>query len=82
MPLIALLDLDVTTTATDGLYLVYVFDRTVERVYLSMNHGATQHPRQAESDGFKGKAAEASALIEIRAEREFGREVLPATREG
>ena len=68
VPWIALLNPDVTTTATDGLYLVYLYDRALQRVYLSMNQGATQHRRQAETDGLKGKAAEASALAEIGAE--------------
>lgn len=76
VPWIALLDPDVTTTATDGLYLVYLFDRDVQRVYLSMNQGATQHLRQAESDGLKGRAAEAAALAEIRAETDALRAAL------
>lgn len=68
VPWVALLDPDVTTTATDGLYVVYLFDRTVQRVYLSMNQGATQHRRHAEAQGLRGRAAERAALAEIVSE--------------
>lgn len=65
VPWIALLDPDVTTTATDGLYLVYLYDSSLRTVYLSMNQGATQHRRNAEQAGLKGRAAERAAIAEI-----------------
>jgi hypothetical protein len=68
VPWIALLDEDVTTTATDGLYLVYLFTSRMDAVYLSMNQGATQHLRSAAADGRKGRAAEVAAITEIAAE--------------
>lgn len=37
VPWIALLDPDVTLTATDGLYLVYLYTSKIDAVYLSMN---------------------------------------------
>jgi hypothetical protein len=65
IPWIALMDPDVTTTATEGLYLVYLFDRTLGRVYLSMNQGVTQHLNRAREDGATGRAAETAAIAEI-----------------
>lgn len=79
VPWIAFLDPDVTTTATDGLYLVYLFSSSLDRVYLSMNQGATQHRRRAEASGLKGRAAETAALAEIGAETRAMREALDAS---
>lgn len=76
VPWIAFLDPDVTTTATDGLYVVYLFSTSLERVYLSMNQGATQHRRRAEAQGLVGKGAEYAALAEIEAETAAMREAL------
>jgi hypothetical protein len=59
VPWIALLDPDTTTTAIDGLYLVYLDTSAIDAVYLSMNQGATQHLRNAEQDGHKGRAGRA-----------------------
>jgi MrcB-like, N-terminal domain len=68
VPWIALLDPDITTTATDGLYLVYLYTSDIAAVYLSMNQGATQHLRSAETDGHKGRSAEQAAIAEIAGE--------------
>ena len=68
VPWIALLDDDVTTTTTDGMYLVYLFTSTLDAVYLSINQGATQHLRAAEADGHKGRGAEIAATREIALE--------------
>jgi hypothetical protein len=68
VPWIALLDDDVTTTTTDGMYLVYLFTSTLDAVYLSINQGATQHLRAAEADGHKGRGAEIAATKEIALE--------------
>jgi hypothetical protein len=75
VPWIALLDPDVTTTATDGLYIVYLYTSGIDAVYLSMNQGATQHRRTAEMDGHKGRAADETALAEIAAETAVLREL-------
>lgn len=76
IPWIALLNPDVTTTATDGLYLVYLYSRSLQTVYLTMNQGATQHRLQAEAQGLKGRAAEDAAIEEISEETAALRGVL------
>lgn len=68
VPWISILNLDVTTTAQEGLYVVYLFRRDLSRVYLSMNQGATQHRRNAEDRGLVGVKAEAAALTELHRE--------------
>jgi MrcB-like, N-terminal domain len=75
VPWIALLDPDVTTTATDGLYIVYLYTSGIDAVYLSMNQGATQHRLTAEQDGKRGRAAELTALAEIAGETAALREL-------
>jgi hypothetical protein len=37
------LDDDVTSTAQEGFYVVYLFAETLDRVYLSLNQGVTAH---------------------------------------
>jgi hypothetical protein len=55
---------DVTTTAQDGLYLVYLFDVGTEGVYLSMNRGVTQYlPEQRRTSATK--ADERAAIEQI-----------------
>jgi hypothetical protein len=51
VPWIAILDPDVTTTAQEGLYVVYLYHRDLRRLFLSMNQGATQHLRLASAAG-------------------------------
>jgi MrcB-like, N-terminal domain len=43
IPWLAVLDVEVTTTAQEGLYVVYLFADTLERVYLAINQGVTAH---------------------------------------
>lgn len=43
VPWMAMLDEDVTTTAQEGFYLVYLFSADLERACLSMNQGVTAH---------------------------------------
>ena len=76
IPWIALLREDITTTAQEGLYLVYLFDAQIETVYLSMNQGVTQHERNARERGLKGRAAEQAAIEEIRGDTESMRQIL------
>jgi hypothetical protein len=68
VPWIAILNTDVTNTAQEGLYLVYLYRGDLSRVYLSMNQGATQHQKNAVSGGLKGVKAEQAALAELRSE--------------
>ncbi len=68
IPWIAFVDPEVTKTAREGLYVVYLYDHAVRNVYLSMNQGATQHQRQALSEGFTGVHADRKALSEIAIE--------------
>ncbi|SCL30081.1 protein of unknown function [Micromonospora pallida] len=55
VPWIAVLDPEVTTTAQEGLYVVYLFRKDLPRVYLSMNQGATQHYQNAQKKKEKGE---------------------------
>jgi hypothetical protein len=68
VPWIAILNTDVTNTAQEGLYIVYLYRSDLSRVYLSMNQGATQHQKNAEKGGLKGVKAEQAALAELRSE--------------
>jgi len=68
VPWIAVLDPDVTTTAQEGLYVVYLYRADLSRVYLSMNQGATQHLNNAKVSGLNGVRAEQEALVELRRE--------------
>jgi hypothetical protein len=47
LPWIAVLDSDQTTTAQRGIYLVYLYNHDLTRVYLSLNQGFTRHREQA-----------------------------------
>lgn len=78
VPWIAVLDKDVTTTAQEGLYVVYLYRADLSCVYLSMNQGATQHKRAAEARGLKGVAAENAACEELLRESALIREGLSA----
>jgi hypothetical protein len=68
VPWIAVLDLDVTTTAQEGLYVVYLYSSDLSRIYLSMNQGATQHKNNALERGLAGVGAEQAALEELGTE--------------
>ncbi|WP_328533277.1 DUF3578 domain-containing protein [Micromonospora zamorensis] len=68
VPWIAILDSNVTRTAQEGLYVVYLFRQDLSRVYLSMNQGATQHQRNAGRRGLTGVAQDRAALAELRFE--------------
>ncbi|MGW0501811.1 MrcB family domain-containing protein [Micromonospora sp. NPDC003241] len=76
VPWIAVLDSNVTTTAQEGLYVVYLYRQDLSRVYLSMNQGATQHQRIAGEAGLTGVAQDRAALAELRAETALLRKYL------
>ncbi|WP_243706038.1 MrcB family domain-containing protein [Micromonospora sp. KC721] len=76
VPWIAVLDPDVTTTAQEGLYVVYLFRKDLSRVYLSMNQGATQHQRRAGEKGLRGVAQDRAALAVLRNESNLMRKHL------
>lgn len=76
VPWIAVLDPDVTKTAQEGLYVVYLYRRDLLRLYLSMNQGTTQHLRNAEKKGLKGVTAQNAALNELAKESALLREGL------
>ncbi|MET9244950.1 DUF3578 domain-containing protein [Nonomuraea sp. NPDC003709] len=78
IPWVAILDENITKTAQEGLYVVYLYRRDLSRVYLSMNQGATQHRRGAEGRGLKGVAAEAAACEELASESDLIRSHLSA----
>lgn len=71
VPWIAVLDTNVTTTAQQGLYVVYLYSVDLTRVYLSMNQGATEHLNRAHEDGLTGAAARAGAVSELHKESHF-----------
>jgi hypothetical protein len=62
VPWIAVLDPEVTTTAQEGSYVVYLYRRDLTRVYLSMNQGTTQHLRNAEKTHTSESHAKRAAL--------------------
>lgn len=76
VPWIAVVNRDVTTTAQEGLYVVYLYRRDLSRIFLSMNQGATQHQRNAVAEGLRGTAAEKAALAELARESSLLRERL------
>jgi hypothetical protein len=76
VPWIAVLDTNVTTTAQEGLYVVYLYRQDLSRIYLSMNQGATQHQRNAGDKGLSGVAQNNAALAELRAESSLLRKYL------
>ena len=78
VPWIAVLNPGVTTTAQEGLYVVYLYRSDASRVYLTMNQGATQHLRNAEKQGLRGRAAERQAIAELLAESRLFRRHLSA----
>lgn len=65
VPWITFLDPDVTTKVTVGIYVVYLFSSDLQRVFLTLNQGATQHLSIHQDSGLKGKAAERASLAEI-----------------
>jgi hypothetical protein len=68
VPWIAVLNPDVTSTAQRGNYVVYLYNVSLTRIYLSANQGSTQHRLNAVTRGLRNRAAELSALEELRAE--------------
>ena len=46
IPWICLFDLDITKSAQDGFYIVYLFTSDMSGVYLSLNQGWTQYERE------------------------------------
>jgi hypothetical protein len=68
VPWSAILDPDVTPTAQRGLYIFYLFDAAIERVFLSMNQGATAHQEYYRQHRPAGMSIDRAALAEIVAE--------------
>lgn len=73
VPWIAVLNPEVTHTAQEGLYVVYLYRSDLSQVYLTMNQGATQHRRRAEQRGLSGRAAEKHAIAELLNESQLFR---------
>src|SRR5215218_5405341 len=73
VPWIAVLNPEVTHTAQEGLYVVYLYRSDLSRVYLTMNQGATQHRSRAEQRGLGGRAAEKQAVAELLYESQLFR---------
>jgi hypothetical protein len=78
VPWIAVLNPEVTTTAQEGLYVVYLYRSDLRQVYLTMNQGATQHRLRAEEQGLRGRAAERQAIAELLVESQLFRKHLSA----
>ena len=66
IPWLAVLDTEVTATAQEGLYVVYLFAETLDRVYLSMNQGVTAHREYFRAQGNTRPGP--AALQELRRE--------------
>lgn len=54
IPWLAILDPDVTKTAKSGIYVVYLFDTSVSKVYLTLNQGVTAHVESFKASGLRG----------------------------
>lgn len=76
VPWLTFLDPDVTTKVTEGLYIVYLFSADLERVFVTLNQGATSHRKVHESLGIRGRAAERAAIQEISHETTAFRDAL------
>ncbi|GAA0651122.1 hypothetical protein GCM10010174_88500 [Kutzneria viridogrisea] len=71
VPWVAVLNPEVTKTAQEGLYVVYLYRRDLARLYLSMNQGATQHLKNATAEGLHPRKAETAAIQELLHESEL-----------
>lgn len=77
IPWLAVLDEEVTTTAQEGLYVVYLFTATLDQVFLSMNQGVTAHREHFRRLGDRHNRA--SAVAELRREAQLLRAALGPT---
>jgi hypothetical protein len=80
IPWLAVLDREVTTTAQEGLYVVYLFSDSLDRVYLSMNQGVTAHQGYFREQGVP--SPDSAAIDELRRESELLRAGLGAAATG
>jgi hypothetical protein len=80
VPWLAVLDEDVTTTAQEGLYFVYLFAESLDRAYLSMNQGVTAHFEYFKARG--EKQPRVAARAELRRESDILRSALGDLAEG
>lgn len=78
IPWIAILNPDITTTAQSGLYVVYLYDKSLTRVFLTVNQGVTTH-REAwrTRERPRGITIDKAAIDELKSESELIREGLP-----
>lgn len=67
IPWICLFDKEITNTAQNGFYIVYLFDSEMNGVYLSLNQGFTQYKNEFGSEIGKNK---------IRQNAEFAKKLL------
>jgi hypothetical protein len=65
---IAVLNPEVTTTAQQGLYVVYLFDASISRVYLTLNQGVTAHRLHVQQIDRAGLTIDAAALNALAGE--------------
>ncbi len=79
IPWVGVLNPEVTSTAQSGLYVVYLYDAHLERVYLTMNQGATAHRRVAQSAERAGMTINEYALGALRRESAILRGELPGS---
>lgn len=80
IPWIAILRPDVTRTAQSGLYVVYLYDADLGRLYLTMNQGATAHREHAQKlQRPKGVTIDAAAIAELNNESLAIRAALPTS---
>lgn len=77
IPWIAVLNPEVTRTAQAGLYVVFLYSAALDRVYLTMNQGATAHREHAQRSRPPGMTIDQAAVAELTAESAAIREELP-----
>jgi hypothetical protein len=80
IPWLAVLDVEVTTTAQEGIYVAYLFADTLDRVYVSINQGVTAHREYFREQGVARPGQ--AALQELRRESALLRGGLDVTELG
>lgn len=72
IPWIAILDDDQTETTQEGIFLVYLYSSSLDKVYLSLNQGFTRHRNKVAnlSKSERGGSIQAAALSSIGKETE------------
>lgn len=72
VPWIAIFDKDITSTAKEGYYIVYLFSQDMTKVYLSLNQGWIYYKNTFGSNQRKKKIKIVSEMWQMKLESHFG----------